>query len=253
MNKKVTIGIVTYNSQNEIDILLTSIRNSSSFDEIEVYVIDNDSKDKTRSIVKNEYPWVQLIENKNNLGFGKAHNRIIRCVDSIYHVIVNPDISIEKDTIKEMIDYMDSNSDVAILSPYVMNIDGSQQYLPKYNPNFRYMIGSLFENKFSKCKDIREEYTMKNIEIKEPIEIEFCTGAFMFCRTSMLKKVDGFDEKYFLHFEDADLTRKLKIIGKTIYNPNIRVTHKWERDNKKFSKSFFVALKSMIIYLHKWR
>ena len=75
----------------------------------------------------------------------------------------------------------------------------------------------------------------------------------MFTRTDALKKVGGFDERYFLHFEDADLTRELRKVGRTVYNPEIKVIHKWHRENKKINKSFWIALKSMFIYMKKWR
>ncbi len=91
---------------------------------------------------------------------------------------------------------------------------------------------------------------MRNEVIRKPTDVEFCTGAFMFTRTEALHEVRGFDERFFLHFEDADLTRELRKIGRAVYNPEILVTHKWHRDNK--GKSFWVALKSMCLYMRKW-
>ena len=148
---------------------------------------------------------------------------------------------------------MEANPDITVLTPYVMNVDGTQQFLPKKNPSIKYMIGGMFENKFKFCKKLREEYTLQDKVITSPIDVEFCTGAFMITRTEALHKVGGFDERYFLHFEDADLTRELRKVGRAVYNPNIKVTHKWHRENKKINKSFWVALKSMFIYMNKWR
>ena len=160
---------------------------------------------------------------------------------------------VPEDTIEKAIKYIDSNKDIVVVTPYVMNIDGTQQFLPKRNPSLKYMIGGMFEKKFSFCKKLRDEYTLKNVMVKEPIDVEFCTGAFMITRTEALHKVGGFDEIYFLHFEDADLTRELRKVGRAVYNPEIKVVHKWHRENKKINKSFWVALKSMFIYMKKWR
>lgn len=252
MEKNITVGIVTYNSSNEIDDLLKSIQECSSFEKLDVHVVDNASEDDTTDIIKNRYPWVNLIVNEKNIGFGRAHNIIINNIVSKYHIIVNPDIKLYKDTIKETEKYMDECEDVSICSPYVENEDGTQQYLPKRNPSFKYLLGGMLENKFKWAKKIRDEYTRKNECINYPVNVEFCTGAFMFVRTDVLKSVKGFDEKYFLHFEDADLTRKLREKGEAIYNPNIKVVHRWHRENRKVNKSFFVALKSMCIYMNKW-
>ena len=249
---EITISIVTYNSANEISVLLDSLYNCLFFERICVYVVDNNSKDETVSLIKSKYPWVNIMENKKNIGFGKGHNCVIRNVKSKYHIIVNPDISIQKDSISKAIEYLDNNPDIVVLTPYVMNEDGSQQFLPKKNPSFKYMLGGMFDKKNKYCRKLRDEYTLKNVIVNEPIDVDFCTGAFMVTRTNALQLVNGFDERYFLHFEDADLTRELKKVGRAVYNPNIKVTHKWHRDNKKLNKSFMIALKSMFIYFLKW-
>ena len=252
MSKKISVSVVTYNSENEIDILMSSLRNSNSFNEMEVYVVDNASKDNTVKIIQEKYSWAKLIRNKKNLGFGKAHNIIIKEINSKYHLIINPDVKIFNDTIEKSIAFMNNNPDVVLMTPFIMNIDGTQQFLPKKNPSFKYLFGGLLENKLKFCKKLREDYTMKNENITSVIDVDFCTGAFMFTRTEALKKLGGFDERYFLHFEDADLTRELKNFGRTVYNPEIRIIHKWQRDNKKLNKSFFVALNSMFKYMTKW-
>ena len=251
--KKITASIVTYNSADEIDILMESLQDSKQFDQMTVYIIDNASCDGTVTLIKEKYPWARIIESQENLGFGRGHNLAIKNVHSKYHIIVNPDISVEFDTIAKAIDYLEQNPDVVVMTPFVMNVDGSQQFLPKRNPSIKYMIGGMFENTFRFCKKLRQEYTRQNENISEPTEVEFCTGAFMVTRTAALQKVGGFDERYFLHFEDADLTRELRKEGHAIYNPDIRVIHKWHRENKRINKSFWVALKSMFIYMRKWR
>lgn len=250
--KAITASIVTYNSADEIDILMESLQVCSSFDEMTIYVIDNASQDNTVKLIRNKYPWARLIESRENLGFGKGHNLVIKNIQSKYHIIINPDISLPNDAIEKAIEYLENNLDVAVMTPYVLNVDGTQQYLPKKNPAMKYMIGGMLESKFVWAQELRDEYTLKNQVILEPIDVEFCTGAFMCTRTEALHKVGGFDERYFLHFEDADLTRELRKVGRSVYNPDIKVIHKWHRDNKKINKSFWVALKSMIIYMKKW-
>lgn len=250
--KEITVSIVTYNSADEIDILMTSLQDCLFFEEMTIYVIDNDSHDDTVSIIREKYPWARVIESKENLGFGRGHNLAIKNVNSKYHIIVNPDISVPSDTIKNAISFMEGNPDVVVMTPFVMNTDGTQQFLPKKNPSMKYMIGGMFEKKFKFCKKLREKYTLQNEIISAPIDVEFCTGAFMVTKTEALQKVGGFDERYFLHFEDADLTRELRKVGRAVYNPDIKVTHKWHRENKKINKSFWVALKSMFIYMRKW-
>ena len=251
--KNITIGVVTYNNADEIGELLDSITECSSFHDLTVYLYDNASTDNTAGVVKEKYPWVRLIKGKKNLGFGRAHNEIIKLVKSKYHIIVGPDVNIHTDTITDAVKYLDDNPDIAVLTPFVLNPDGTQQYLPKRNPKLKYLLGGTFENKFKWAARLRAEYTLKDKVITEPIDVEFCTGAFMFTRTDMLIGVGGFDDRYFLYSEDADLTRKLRSIGRAVYVPNIRITHKWHRDNRRWrKKTFWIALHSNIKYMMKW-
>lgn len=250
--EELTISIVTYNSANEIDILMTSLQNCSFFNKMTIYVVDNASHDNTVLVLKEMYPFVRIIRSNENLGFGRGHNLVITNINSKYHIIINPDIDIPSDSIAKVKKFMDENPDVVAMTPIILNEDGTQQFLPKKNPSMKYLFGGMFENQFRFCKKLREEYTLQNETIKSPIDIEFCTGAFMVTRTEALHQVGGFDERYFLHFEDADLTRELRKIGRTVFNPEIMVIHKWHRENRKFSKSFWIALKSMFSYMWKW-
>lgn len=247
---KVTASIVTYNSANEISEVLNSLSQAKN---IEIFVIDNASEDNTREIVKKEFPEIKLIASPKNLGFGGGHNLAIEQIDSNYHIIVNPDISVEKDEIEKMLSYMEANPDVVVLTPRVLNTDGSEQFLPKRRPNLKYLFGGRLESKFKVCYRWRSEYTMRDEHIETPIQVDFATGCFMVCRSEALKKIGGFDERYFLYFEDADLTREMQKIGKTMYVPSVHVTHKWKRENGKLGKGFFLALHSMFKYFRKWR
>ena len=248
---KLSASIVTYNSIIDIDGVLSTLSAPEGTD-LDIYVIDNASTDGTSAYVERNYPGVRLIRNPRNIGFGAAHNLAIRLADSDYHMIVNPDIKVEASEIGKMISYMEDHPDTVLLSPLVMSPDGTVQYLPKRYPTLRYLMSGFLENRSERFRRIRAEYTMKDELGEDPREVDFCTGCFMFVRTSALKEIGGFDEGYFLHFEDADLTRMLKRCGKTVYFPLARVTHGWHRDNRKLGKVFFISLRSMMRYFFKW-
>ena len=251
----VSISIVAYNSADEIENVLDSL-NKSNLDgiNVKVFVVDNNSMDNTVSIVEEKYPEVTLIKNRKNVGFGAAHNKAIKKIDSKYHIIVNPDIKFLKDTIKDLVAYMEENPDVVLVTPKILNDDEkkTEQFLPKRYPKIKYVMSGFLENKSKHYKKLRDEYTMRNVEVDEPCEIDFCTGCLMFCRTEALKKIGGFDERYFLHFEDADLTREMKRLGKTMFVPYAHVIHRWKRDNHGNKKIVLIAFRSMMIYYKKW-
>ena len=247
---KITASIVTYNSADEIRIVLDTL--VKAIPATSIYVIDNASSDETVSIVRNEYSEVNLIVNERNMGFGVAHNQAIRVVNSEYHIIVNPDIQLTDGSVDILTDYMDANEEVVCVTPRVLNDDGTEQKLPKYYPSIKFIVSGKLEKKYAFAKKWREQYTRSNEALDDIIPIQNCTGCFMFTRTSALKKVGGFDERYFLHFEDIDLSRMLGKIGMKVYNPNAVVIHKWHRDNLRNTKISKIAKQSMIKYYCKW-
>ena len=253
--KNLTISIVTHNSENEILKLLESIYKFSSDLNFKIFVIDNASKDGTLKLIKANYPEVATIESRKNIGFGKAHNLVLGKIFSDFHLIINPDIVIKSDVIKNIVSYLIKNPDVVIATPKILNPDGSLQSLPKRNPKLMYMLSGKLE-KFSKYfSKVRREYTMFEKEncSKVPFNIDFCTGCFMMIRTKIFEKLNGFDNRFFMYLEDADLSRRAKKYGKIMYLPKESAVHLWHRDSSKKIKFFLIHLVSMFKYLIKWK
>lgn len=249
MNHTLSISIVTFNNVTEISNLLDPI---ISFSDVDIFIIDNNSTDGTVEYISSKYPQVHVISNIKNIGFGAAHNKIIEHLTSEFHIFVNPDIVITNKTLIDVISFMKTHESVVAMSPKVKNFDNTEQFLPKKAPTIRYMIGGRLEYISTKFSFWRDKYTLKNQKIMDCMDVDFCTGCFFVTRTHCLRELKGFDERYFLYFEDADLTRRLQNLGRTIYNPHIEVLHEWKRDSSKSYKLFMISLKSMIRYFNKW-
>ena len=249
---KVSICVVTHNNENEIKSLLDSIFYNTKGVSFKAYLVDNNSSDRTLEIVKSKYDNIKIIENDNNNGFGYAHNKVLDFINSDYHLIINPDISFKTDVISDLCNFMDNNDDVAIVTPKVLHQSGEEQHLPKRDPKLKYLIGGKFERFSNYFSNLRAEYTMKNVKISKPTAIEFCTGCFMMIRSDIFKKLNGFDDSFFMYFEDADLSRRARRYGKVIFNPDFKVIHLWERASSKKLKFLFIHISSMIKYFKKW-
>ena len=251
--KKVSVCIVTYNNENDILNVLNSIYKNTFSLELEVFVVDSNSQDNTVKLVQTNFPQVKVIPLLDNKGFGSGHNKVIDKITSDFHVIMNPDITFSENVLKYLADYLSENEDVALVSPKILNEDGSEQYLPKRTPKFKYLISSRLE-KFGKIfKKWRSEYVMSNIIVDKPINVDFCTGCFIMIKTSLFKRLGGFDEQFFMYFEDADLVRRAQNYGKTMFNPLISVTHRWGRRSSKQFKYFCIHVSSMFKYFIKWK
>lgn len=247
MNNNVSVGIVTYNNQEKIKNAVYSIKQFTKKVDYKLYVFDNGSNDATKSAVQNADLNAEFIENGKNLGFGKAHNLAIPLINSKYHAIVNPDIILNSDALSETVEYMENNPDVVLVVPKILFPDGTEQKLPKLKPKFIYLLAR--RTPFFKTK--AKEYIMEDVEITKPLEIDQCTGCFMVIRTNVFKKLNGFDERFFMYMEDADITLRAKQYGKTVYLPHISVIHEWERSSSKSLKYLMIHISSMIKFLWK--
>lgn len=248
----VTLSIVTYNSEQYIKTVLDSLFENIKGVDYHIYVVDNFSTDNTAQIVKSMVnDKLTFINNDNNLGFGGGHNKALELCDSKYHAFVNPDVFIKDDVLSDMAKYLDDNPDIGILTPKVLFPDGQIQVLPQKNPRFIYLVARRIHLGF--LKKHREEFEMFDKGLDTKHDIEFATGAFMFTRTDLVKKVGGFDERFFLYFEDADITRKINEISRAEYNPDFTVYHYWERAGSKKIKFFLIQIASMFKYMSKWR
>ena len=96
------------------------------------------------------------------------------------------------------------------------------------------------------------EYAMLDRDLSKPTDIENATGCFMFIRTSLFKEIGGFDSRYFMYFEDCDLTREVNQRSRTVYYPGATVFHEWGRESKKNFKLKLIQINSMISYFGKW-
>lgn len=250
--KKISVCIVTYNNENNILSVLECIYKYSENFIIETFVIDENSSDKTVDLVKNNFPQINLIVLPQNKGFGYGHNQVLNKLDSDFHVILNPDITFNSNIFDGLSNYIQNNPDVAIVTPQILNADGSVQDLPKLTPKFKYLISGRLERFGGLFKIWRDEYTCRKKIFKDPTEVNFCSGCFIMIKTEVFKKLHGFDERFFMYFEDADLTRRAKKYGKTILHPGFYATHIWERTSSKKLNYLCTHVISMIKYFKKW-
>ncbi|MDP4092253.1 MAG: glycosyltransferase family 2 protein [Bacillota bacterium] len=245
------MSIVTYNNEkiieNTINSIVSNIKNGISYI---IYVVDNASTDGTVEKIRCLEGNIRIIENKKNVGFGAGHNTVIDLLDSNYHIIINPDISVIDSAIEDMFKYCENNVDIGLLSPLIKYPDGEIQYLCKHNPTFidlfiRLVLPGLFKKR-------QNYFTMRETGYNKIFEIEYATGCFMFFRTEVFKKIKGFDENIFLYLEDADITRRVNQVSKSIFYTNAAVIHEWQRGAHKSLKLMWINVKSAAYYFKKW-
>lgn len=221
---------------------------------IKVYLIDN-SVVNNRSFFNDIDQNVIYIHNKTNVGFGIGHNiALLKAIDlgAKYHFIINPDIDFKGDVIESMIGYMEDNSDVGMLMPKILNTDGTIQFLPKLLPTPLDVIRRKLKLSSTAHKNFVDKYEMRLASS----DVAYCTpvlsGCFNLLRIEAIKEIGGFDEKFFMYFEDWDLSRRMVKKYKTVYYPLVSVYHGYQSGASKNISLFLAFLRSYFIYFNKW-
>lgn len=171
---------------------------------------------------------IRFIANEQNLGYGRAHNQVIRASTADYHLLMNPDVVMKPDALVCCLQYLQRHPDVVGLSPEVRDIDGHCQYLCKRYPSvldlaLRGLAPRRLRRLFDKRLSLYECRNMVDRKLTAPAQL--ISGCFMLCRGSALRRVGGFNERFFLYFEDFALSIELGKLGKLMYFPEARIVH----------------------------
>ncbi len=244
--------IVLYHCGEEVFDALRCLQNTPV--EVSVFLCDNSPEDITAEKLQWAFPGITVLPQKGNIGFGRANNAVLPYLQSQYHLMMNPDVTFPPDLLPRMVQYMNQHPNIAILTPRVLNEDGTEQYLPKKRISVHYLLGGLLENKGRLFRHWREEYTLADMEISTPVPVEFATGCFLLIRTSVFRELNGFDPRFFLYQEDSDLSRRVleSRKGSIIYHPDMCITHRWARENTRTMRGRTRQIRSIMKYFLKW-
>lgn len=252
---KLSIVIVNYNVAYFLEHCLYSVRNAIRRIDAEIFVVDNYSVDSSITMLKEKFPEVILIANKDNVGFSRANNQAIRVAKGEYVLILNPDTVVEEDTFEKCIDFMDSKPDCGALG--VKMIDGSGKFLKESKRGFPTPWASFCKmsgltSLFPHSKKYAYYY-MGHLSEDETNEVDILAGAFMMMRKECLDKVGLLDEDYFMYGEDIDLSYRITKGGyKNYYFPKARIIHYKGESTKKASMNYvYTFYNAMVIFAQK--
>lgn len=198
---------------------------------------------------------LSLLRSPGNVGYGRGNNLAIDNTFSDYHLVINPDLFVRENALCEAVRYMEAHRDVGLLTPAVFSENGERQYLCKRNPTLLIMFLRSFAPEWLRTalRSVIDEFEMRDCDYSREIHpVEYPTGCFMFFRTRLLKEIGGFDPEIFLHYEDADIGRRMLAIARVNYVPSVAVVHKWARDTHKSFRSMMITVRSGWYYWRKW-
>jgi GT2 family glycosyltransferase len=252
MSNLITASIVTYkNDIDEILDLCTSIFNYYS--NISIYIINNDCDVKYDRVDFDSR--IYYIQNKNNIGFGAAHNIALKeslRLGSSFHFIINPDVILRENVITKMIKSMNDDKTIGLMMPNILNEDGTIQYLPKLLPNPLSIILRKINPILPLFDSYMNKYELRGGAMNEIQDVAIVSGCFSLLSREAIEKVGMYDEKYFLYFEDWDLSRRIAMNYRTVVYNSVSIIHKYNSGANKNSRLFIIFIQSALIYFFKW-
>jgi GT2 family glycosyltransferase len=246
---KVSVIIVSYNVQYFLELCLHATLKALAGVTGEIIVIDNQSSDESCLIIKQHFPSVTLIENKDNVGFSKANNQGVAIAKGAYIHFLNPDTVIPEDFYIKSIAYLDQHPKAGALGPRLL--DGTGDYAIDSKKSFPSFWTSVY--KVMGLASLRPQsaffnkYYAAHIAETETAAVDILSGCCLLVRKEAMDKAGGsFDESYFMYCEDVDLCHRIGLAGyQNVYFPETSIIHyKGESTRKlsyKYMKIFYEA------------
>ncbi len=238
-----SIVILSWNNREAIGNCLRSIYDTTHLIHFEVIVSDNASVDGSVRLIREQFPQVVIIENSANLGFGKGNNAAFPFCRGKWTLILNQDTIVHDGALDEWIEYAQRHSGAGAFGCRVLNLDGSYQGCARPFPTiWREWVAALHLQSFSflsKTVFLPDEYYGWNGDSERAIDWQ--AGCALLIRSDLLKKLGGFDERFYFYWEDVDLCRRVWAAEYPIlYAPHVTITHLGAQSTKQSPIAFEV-------------
>ena len=223
----VSIIIVNWNTRDLLRSCLRALVSGIGGVHAQILVVDNGSTDGSPVLVSEEFPWVELLRNPENVGFARANNQAYQRVEGRYVLLLNPDTEAGSGSIEKMVQFLDADSQRAGVTAVLRNPDGTMQRYHKRLPRWRYVLFSetILRNLFPCNRWIRAFY-MHDEPFQSMTEVEQPPAACLMLRQSILMPPSLFDEQFPIFYNDVDLCRWLYDHGHRLFLlPGAEVMH----------------------------
>jgi hypothetical protein len=252
-NKKLSIIIVNYKVRDKLIRCIKSIKKYEPNISYEIVVVDNEGDNGLQDSLS-KFKEVIYIKSKNNLGYGGGNNLGASYASGEYLFFINPDTLVFKDTLNELIKFLDKNPKVGIVSPLLVDnenkpfvLQGTDVLTPSKAIVVLSLLNKLFPNNY-----VSRKFWLKDWDHKTIKELSVCPGTALMIRTDLFRQIDGFDRKFFLYFEEDDLSKRVREKGYKLYiTPKAKIFHEVGASTKQVSNTNKIFAESRFWYFKK--
>ena len=229
-----------------------------------VFVVDNGPPDMLPAIeiALRTFPagagTVELVHGHGNVGYGRANNLVLPRLKSDLHLVANPDVELERDALAAAIGALNSNGRLGVVAPSVCGPDGARQYLCKRYPSVWVLFLRGFAPQFLRRRYAAalDHYEMRDLPPEEPFApVALASGCFMLLRTPLFARLGGFDPRFFMYFEDYDLSLRAGREATVAYVPSARIVHHGGEASRKGPRhvAWFLRSAWRFFATHGWK
>lgn len=227
MSAVLSVIIVSWNVRDLLQRALASVY--ASWDGrpgLEVVVVDNASHDDSVAMLRENFPNAHIIANTENRGFTGGNNQGIAAATGDFLLLLNPDTEIIDNALPHMVAYLQSQFDVGMVGPQLLNPDGSVQSSRRRFPTLPVLfLESTWLEKLAPRKLLRHYYAQEQPDDLVQ-DVDWITGAAMLTRRETVTQVGGMDEGFFMYSEELDWCRRIREAGwRIVYFPEARIIH----------------------------
>lgn len=259
----VSILIVHYNTPGLLRQTLKGIFRAAPTVTFEVMVVDNNPHGRIKEEVESEFPQVKVLVSLQNIGFGRGMNLAMDAAQGRYVFVFNPDMILMPGVLEHLTRFMDEHPNIGMAGPKLLNPEGSVQLSA-----YRFMHPLVIAYRrvpilrhFTFAKRAVNAYLMVGEDLSHTRDVDYLLGAAMFTRRSAIEQVGGFDQNFFVYFEDQDWCRRFWLAGwRVVYHPDVSLVHYHRRETAEggflaqlFNPLTRIQIKSALYYYKKYK
>ena len=254
MKPKVSIIIVHYRANKELFNCLSAIAQSHPKTTFEVIVVDNDVEDGIAADLRKKAPWVRYIRSRGNVGFGAGNNLGAKAAKGKYLLFLNPDTIIEKEPIDRCVQTMNARNNVGIVAPQLL-MENRQVYPFQCTDTLTPLAGLMAHsviNRFFPKNPVAKKYWLSQWDRKSQRQVEAVHGAAFMVEKALFEELGGFDERFFMYFEESDFCLRARNLGrKILFEPRAKVIHLSGRSTENKGRALGIFRASRTYYFKK--
>ena len=229
-----------------------------------LFLIDNSSHGPASALREALSLWpsalgpAEIVSGQGNVGYGRANNLVLGRLDSDAHLVLNPDVEIDADALRAALSALRTHPGVGMVAPAVYRPDGAREYLCRRYPSVWVLFLRGFAPAFLRR---RFDGAIAEYEMRDAIGngfvagVPIASGCFLLARTPLLKSLAGFDPRFFMYFEDYDLSLRMGREAQVAYEPSARIVHHGGAAARKGIRhiAWFIASAFRFFSRHGWR